>query len=176
MAGEVAPAQAAHCSSEAPPKHASTRKKRKGKARPSDPDENLLEEATAQAVLERKECTIVGFGPGDCSVCGDSDASQHTECKFEDSLIYAGRDKEKIEKAVQDTLCWPDKNQLAEKDEFETKQKELEDLMESGASPPVPTSKTTIEDISIMLEAMQQQMATKADCAAICRHYAPDAT
>merc|ERR1712051_774263 len=36
--------------------------------------------------------------------------------KFEDG------DKEKIEKAVQDTLDWLDKNQLAEKDEVEAKQ------------------------------------------------------
>merc|ERR1712072_1155190 len=40
--------------------------------------------------------------------------------KFEDG------DKEKIEKEVQNTLDWLDKNQLAEKDEFEAKQKELE--------------------------------------------------
>merc|ERR1712187_987293 len=40
--------------------------------------------------------------------------------KFEDG------DKDKIEKAVQETLDWLDKNQLAEKDEFEAKQKELE--------------------------------------------------
>merc|ERR1719381_269876 len=40
--------------------------------------------------------------------------------KFEDG------DKEKIEQAVQETLDWLDKNQLAEKDEFEAKQKELE--------------------------------------------------
>merc|ERR1712167_427625 len=39
--------------------------------------------------------------------------------------IEAG-DKEKIEKEVQETLDWLDKNQLAEKDEFEAKQKELE--------------------------------------------------
>merc|ERR1712038_1500555 len=38
-------------------------------------------------------------------------------------------DKEKIEKAVQDTLDWLDKNQLAEKDEFETQQKELEGVV-----------------------------------------------
>merc|ERR1712151_1368167 len=43
--------------------------------------------------------------------------------KFEDG------DKEKIEKAVQDTLDWLDKNQLAEKDEFEAKQKELEGIV-----------------------------------------------
>merc|ERR1712072_1242768 len=38
-------------------------------------------------------------------------------------------DKEKIEKAVQDALDWLDKNQLAEKDEFEAKQKELEGIV-----------------------------------------------
>jgi len=43
--------------------------------------------------------------------------------KFEDG------DKEKIEKAVQDALDWLDKNQLAEKDEFEAKQKELEGVV-----------------------------------------------
>merc|ERR1712060_145655 len=38
-------------------------------------------------------------------------------------------DKEKIEKAVQETLDWLDKNQLAEKDEFEAKQKGLEGVV-----------------------------------------------
>jgi L1 cell adhesion molecule like protein len=38
-------------------------------------------------------------------------------------------DKDKIEKAVQETLDWLDKNQLAEKDEFEAKQKELEGVV-----------------------------------------------
>merc|ERR1711964_75896 len=38
-------------------------------------------------------------------------------------------DKEKIEKAVQETLDWLDKNQLAEKDEFEAKQKDLEGIV-----------------------------------------------
>merc|ERR1712032_299622 len=42
---------------------------------------------------------------------------------------FEGDDKEKIEKAVQDTLDWLDKNQLAEKDEFEAKQKELESVV-----------------------------------------------
>merc|ERR1711862_455385 len=43
--------------------------------------------------------------------------------KFEDG------DKDKIEKAVQDALDRLDKNQLAEKDEFEAKQKELEGVV-----------------------------------------------
>merc|ERR1712107_577799 len=42
---------------------------------------------------------------------------------------FEAGDKEKIEKAVQDTLDWLDKNQLAEKDEFEGKQKELEGVV-----------------------------------------------
>merc|ERR1712224_788414 len=40
-----------------------------------------------------------------------------------------GDDKDKIEKAVQEALDWLDKNQLAEKDEFEAKQKELEGIV-----------------------------------------------
>merc|ERR1712078_12013 len=42
---------------------------------------------------------------------------------------FEGDDKDKIEKAVQDALDWFDKNQLAEKDEFEAKQKELEGVV-----------------------------------------------
>merc|ERR1711972_952460 len=38
-------------------------------------------------------------------------------------------DKEQIEKAVQDALDWLDKNQLAEKEEFEGRQKELEGIV-----------------------------------------------
>merc|ERR1712039_333357 len=47
-----------------------------------------------------------------------------TEEKLKDK--FEGDDKNKIEAAVQETLDWLDKNQLAEKDEFEGKQKELE--------------------------------------------------
>merc|ERR1712072_1090235 len=42
---------------------------------------------------------------------------------------FEGDDKDKIEKAVQETLDWLDENQLAEKDEFEAKQKELEGVV-----------------------------------------------
>jgi len=42
---------------------------------------------------------------------------------------FEAGDKENIEKAVQDALDWLDKNQLAEKDEFEAKQKELEGVV-----------------------------------------------
>merc|ERR1712194_62504 len=42
---------------------------------------------------------------------------------------FEGDDKDKIEKAVQEALDWLDKNQLAEKDEFEAKQKEIEGVV-----------------------------------------------
>merc|ERR1711948_4570 len=42
---------------------------------------------------------------------------------------FEAGDKDKIEKAVQDALDWLDKNQLAEKDEFEAKQKEVEGIV-----------------------------------------------
>ena len=37
-------------------------------------------------------------------------------------------DKEKIEKAVDETISWLDSNQLAEVDEFEDKRRELESI------------------------------------------------
>merc|ERR1711904_396543 len=42
---------------------------------------------------------------------------------------FGAGDKEKIEKAVQDALDWLDKNQMAEKDEFEAKQKDVEGIV-----------------------------------------------
>merc|ERR1740117_1366593 len=42
---------------------------------------------------------------------------------------FEADDKDKIEKAIQETLDWLDKNQLAEKEEFETKQKEIEGIV-----------------------------------------------
>merc|ERR1712087_457588 len=42
---------------------------------------------------------------------------------------FEAGDKEKIEAAVQETLDWLDKNQLAEKEEFEGEQKELEGVV-----------------------------------------------
>jgi len=42
---------------------------------------------------------------------------------------FEADDKSKIETAVQETLDWLDKNQLAEKEEFEGKQKELEAIV-----------------------------------------------
>merc|ERR1711896_64666 len=50
-----------------------------------------------------------------------------SEEKLQDK--FEAGDKDKIEKAVQETLDWLDKNQLAEKDEFEAKQKELEGVV-----------------------------------------------
>merc|ERR1712118_280034 len=42
---------------------------------------------------------------------------------------FEAGDKDKIEKAVQDTLDWLDKDQMAETEEFEAKQKELEGVV-----------------------------------------------
>merc|ERR1712203_282723 len=42
---------------------------------------------------------------------------------------FEAGDKEKIEEAVKDALDWLDKNQLAEKEEFEAKQKEVEGVV-----------------------------------------------
>merc|ERR1711862_691685 len=58
-----------------------------------------------------------------CFTMGNTLQEEKLKDKFE------GGDKENIEKAVQDALDRLDKNQLAEKDEFEAKQKELEGVV-----------------------------------------------
>merc|ERR1712039_746495 len=50
-----------------------------------------------------------------------------SEEKLQDK--FEAGDKDKIEAAVKDALDWLDKNQMAEKDEFEAKQKELEGIV-----------------------------------------------
>merc|ERR1712032_159452 len=42
---------------------------------------------------------------------------------------FEGDDKENIEKAVDEALSWLERNQMAEKDEFESKQKEVEGIV-----------------------------------------------
>merc|ERR1712013_508376 len=42
---------------------------------------------------------------------------------------FEGDDKASIEKAVEDALSWLERNQMAEKDEFESKQKEVEGIV-----------------------------------------------
>merc|ERR1712087_949835 len=42
---------------------------------------------------------------------------------------FEGDDKANIEKAVEDALSWLERNQMAEKDEFESKQKEVEGIV-----------------------------------------------
>merc|ERR1712228_955032 len=42
---------------------------------------------------------------------------------------FEASDRKKVEEAVQETLEWLNKNQLAEKDEFEGKQKDLEGVV-----------------------------------------------
>ena len=44
-------------------------------------------------------------------------------------LLVQSDDKEILEAAVQDTLDWLDKNQIAPQREFEAKQKEIEDIV-----------------------------------------------
>merc|ERR1712012_971021 len=87
-----------------------------------------------------------------------------TEEKLKDK--FESGDKEKIERAVQDALDWLDKNQLAEKDEFEAKQKELEGVVNpimmkvyqaaeggmpgggfGGGAPPGGASGPTVEEV-----------------------------
>merc|ERR1712083_249415 len=58
-----------------------------------------------------------------CFTMRNTSQEEKLKEKFEDG------DKEKIENAVQETLDWLDKNQLAEKDEFESKQKEIEGVV-----------------------------------------------
>merc|ERR1719245_1098202 len=58
-----------------------------------------------------------------CYTMRNTLAEEKLKDKFESG------DKEKIEAAVQEALDWLDKNQLAEKDEFEAKQKELEGVV-----------------------------------------------
>merc|ERR1712154_296584 len=58
-----------------------------------------------------------------CFTMGNTLQEEKLKDKFE------GGDKEKIEAAVTEALDWLDKNQLAEKDEFEAKQKELEGIV-----------------------------------------------
>ena len=49
-------------------------------------------------------------------------------CAGQVASKLSAQDKEKIEKAVNDTIAWLDANQLAEEEEFHDKQKELESI------------------------------------------------
>ena len=81
---------------------------------------------------------------------------------------FEGDDKDKIEKAVQEALDWLDRNQMAECDEFEAKQKELEGVVNpimmkvyqsaggggmpdmggmGGAGAPPPAGGPTVEEV-----------------------------
>merc|ERR1712100_87870 len=89
-----------------------------------------------------------------------------SEEKLQDK--FEGDDKDKIEKAVQETLDWLDRNQMAECDEFEAKQKELEGIVNpimmkvyqsaggggmpdmggmGGAGAPPPAGGPTVEEV-----------------------------
>jgi len=80
---------------------------------------------------------------------------------------FEGDDKDNIEKALQETLDWLDRNQMGEKDEFDAKQKELEavvnpimmkvyqaaggggmpDMGGAGAGAPPPSGGPTVEEV-----------------------------
>merc|ERR1711988_1098997 len=80
---------------------------------------------------------------------------------------FEGDDKDKSEKALQETLDWLDRNQMAEKDEFDAKQKELEavvnpimmkvyqsagggnmpDMGGMGGAAPPPSGGPTVEEV-----------------------------
>ena len=81
---------------------------------------------------------------------------------------FEGDDKDKIEKAVQEALDWLDRNQMAECDEFEAKQKEIEGVVNpimmkvyqgaggggmpdmggmGGAGAPPPAGGPTVEEV-----------------------------
>merc|ERR1719305_1958448 len=88
-----------------------------------------------------------------------------SEEKLQDK--FEGDDKEKIEKALQETLDWLDRNQMAEKDEFDAKQEELEavvnpimmkvyqqaggagmpDMGGMGGAPPPSSGGPTVEEV-----------------------------
>ena len=65
-------------------------------------------------------------------------------------LKFEARDKKREEKAVRDARNWLDKNRLAENDEFEAQQEELEevpaDMMTSGQVPAAQIMQKTFEN------------------------------
>lgn len=81
--------------------------------------ENYREEDEAQKVKIEAKNGLENY----CFTMRNTLQEEKLKDKFE------GDDKDKIEKAVQEALDWLDKNQLAEKDEFEAKQKELEGIV-----------------------------------------------
>merc|ERR1719364_465785 len=63
---------------------------------------------------------------------------------------FEGDDKDKIEKAVQEALDWLDRNQMAECDEFEAKQKELTKSLQDkkDSEEAIATSEAAIEEMT----------------------------
>merc|ERR1711862_1046544 len=97
----------------------------KGRLSQSEIDRMVAEAEKFKAEDEANKCKIEAKNGLEnyCFTMRNTLQEEKLKDKFE------GDDKDKIEKAVQEALDWLDKNQLAEKDEFEAKQKELEGVV-----------------------------------------------
>merc|ERR1712159_51867 len=97
----------------------------KGRLSQSEIDRMVAEAEKFKAEDEANKCKIEAKNGLEnyCFTMRNTLQEEKLKDKFE------GDDKDNIEKAVQETLDWLDKNQLAEKDEFEAKQKELEGIV-----------------------------------------------
>merc|ERR1712196_572591 len=60
-----------------------------------------------------------------------NDKGRLSKDEIERMVEEAEKDKEKLEKAIEETITWLDANQLAEKEEFADKQKSLEECLEA---------------------------------------------
>jgi len=97
----------------------------KGRLSQSEID-RMVQEAEKYAAEDEKAKTTIEAKNGlenYCFTMRNTLQEEKLQDKFEEG------DKDKIEKAVQEALDWLDKNQMAEKDEFEAKQKELEGVV-----------------------------------------------
>jgi len=97
----------------------------KGRLSQSEID-RMVQEAEKYAAEDEKAKTTIEAKNGlenYCFTMRNTLQEEKLQEKFEEG------DKDKIEKAVQEALDWLDKNQMAEKDEFEAKQKEIEGVV-----------------------------------------------
>merc|ERR1719253_2198554 len=71
--------------------------------------------------------SFLAMGGAAAPAKGSGKKEEKEEEKLKDK--FDAGDKEKIESALQETLDWLERNQMAETDEFEAKQKELEGVV-----------------------------------------------
>jgi len=97
----------------------------KGRLSQSEIDRMVQEAEKYKAEDEKAKTTIEAKNGLEnyCFTMRNTLQEEKLQDKFEEG------DKDKIEKAVQEALDWLDKNQMAEKDEFEAKQKEIEGVV-----------------------------------------------